>query len=131
MFSSGRRNLPPGECLRSLQSHRSHLGRSTHKRCVHSVAISDPPAPRPGQWYGDTTIKWSYGLVAFFDLLRKLSQRVQPGKNMTDRGLEFANAVYAAVDELNQQLPGGVRVEKSLDAPLYGAAGKLESLSIS
>ncbi len=37
-------------------------------------------------------------------------------------------AVYAAVDELNQQLPDGVQVEKSLDAPLYGAAGKLESL---
>ncbi|MGZ8844470.1 MAG: hypothetical protein ACXW18_12465 [Pyrinomonadaceae bacterium] len=37
-------------------------------------------------------------------------------------------AVYAAVDELNQQLPGGVQVEKSLDAPLYGASGKLESL---
>ena len=37
-------------------------------------------------------------------------------------------AVYAAVDELNQQLPGGVQVEKSLEAPLYGASGKLESL---
>ena len=37
-------------------------------------------------------------------------------------------AVYAAVDELNQQLPKGVSVDKSLDAPLYGAAGKLESL---
>ena len=37
-------------------------------------------------------------------------------------------AVYAAVDELNQQLPGGVQLEKSLDAPLYGASGKLESL---
>ena len=37
-------------------------------------------------------------------------------------------SVYAAVDELNQQLPAGVEVDKSLDAPLYGAAGKLESL---
>ncbi len=37
-------------------------------------------------------------------------------------------AVYAAVDELNEQLPGGVQVEKSLEAPLYGGAGKLESL---
>jgi len=37
-------------------------------------------------------------------------------------------AVYAAVDELNQQLPGGVQIEKSLEAPLYGASGKLESL---
>ncbi len=40
----------------------------------------------------------------------------------------IAKAVYAAVDELNEQLPGGVSVEKSLDAPLYGTGGKLESL---
>lgn len=40
----------------------------------------------------------------------------------------IAKAVYAAVDELNGQLPAGVAVEKSLDAPLYGAGGKLESL---
>lgn len=40
----------------------------------------------------------------------------------------IAKAVYAAVDELNEQLPKGVSVEKSLDAPLYGAKGKLESL---
>ena len=37
-------------------------------------------------------------------------------------------AVFSAVDELNAQLPAGVTVEKSLDAPLYGAGGKLESL---
>jgi len=37
-------------------------------------------------------------------------------------------AVYSAVDELNSQLPPGVSVEKSLDAPLYGGEGKLESL---
>ena len=37
-------------------------------------------------------------------------------------------AVYNAIDELNAQLPPGVSVEKSLDAPLYGASGKLESL---
>ena len=37
-------------------------------------------------------------------------------------------AVYSAIDELNAQLPPGVSVEKSLDAPLYGASGKLESL---
>src|ERR1700694_3272906 len=37
-------------------------------------------------------------------------------------------AVFSAVDELNGQLPAGVSVEKSLDAPLYGAGGKLESL---
>ena len=37
-------------------------------------------------------------------------------------------AVFSAVDALNEQLPAGVVVEKSLDAPLYGAGGKLESL---
>jgi len=40
----------------------------------------------------------------------------------------ITNAVLAAVDEVNQQLPGGVQIEKSLDAPLYGSSGKLESL---
>lgn len=39
-----------------------------------------------------------------------------------------SKAVFNAVDELNKQLPAGVSVEKSLDAPLYGAGGKLESL---
>jgi acyl carrier protein len=40
----------------------------------------------------------------------------------------ISKAVYAAVDDVNQQLPKGVQIDKSLDAPLYGAAGKLESL---
>ena len=31
----------------------------------------------------------------------------------------IAKAVYAAVDELNEQLPAGVHVDKTLDAPLY------------
>ena len=37
------------------------------------------------------------------------------------------NAVFNAVDALNEQLPGA-GVEKSLEAPLYGAGGHLESL---
>src|SRR6266404_6733162 len=41
-----------------------------------------------------------------------------------------SKAVFNAVDELNTQLPAGVSVEKSLDAPVYGAGGKLESLDI-
>ena len=40
----------------------------------------------------------------------------------------ISKAVFAAVDEVNEQLPQGVSIEKSLDAPLYGATGKLESL---
>src|SRR5881409_392241 len=46
---------------------------------------------------------------------------------MSDRE-RITKAVYEAVDELNSQLPPGVSVEKSPDAPLYGAGGKLESL---
>src|SRR5262252_3572239 len=41
---------------------------------------------------------------------------------------QISKAVYAAVDNLNEQLPKGVQIDKSLDAPLYGASGKLESL---
>ena len=40
----------------------------------------------------------------------------------------IAKAVYAAVDVLNEQLPKSGQVDKSLDAPLYGSTGKLESL---
>jgi len=40
----------------------------------------------------------------------------------------ISKAVFAAVDDLNEQLPAGVHIEKSLDAPLYGSSGKLESL---
>ena len=40
----------------------------------------------------------------------------------------ITTAVYTAVDELNKQLPKSAQVEKSMDAPLYGARGKLESL---
>src|SRR5258708_24542330 len=39
-------------------------------------------------------------------------------------------AIYGAVDELNKQLPKGVQVEKSLDAPLYGSSSKLESIDL-
>ena len=40
----------------------------------------------------------------------------------------ITTAVFAAIDDLNEQLPAGVHVEKSLDSPLYGSSGKLESL---
>ena len=40
----------------------------------------------------------------------------------------IAKAVLAAVDNVNEQLPAGMHIEKALDAPLYGASGKLESL---
>jgi len=37
-------------------------------------------------------------------------------------------AIYRAIDNLNPQLPPGVSLQKSLEAPLYGASSKLESL---
>jgi len=37
-------------------------------------------------------------------------------------------AIYRAIDNLNTQLLPGVSLEKSLEAPLYGPASKLESL---
>ncbi len=43
---------------------------------------------------------------------------------------KLERAIYAAVDELNGQLPKGVHVEKTLDAPLYGKGGKLESIDV-
>jgi acyl carrier protein len=36
--------------------------------------------------------------------------------------------VYRAIDSLNSQLPSGVTIEKSPDAPLYGGSSSLESL---
>lgn len=41
---------------------------------------------------------------------------------------KIEKAVFEAIDEMNSQLPKGIVVEKSLDAPLYGRSGKLESL---
>src|SRR5262245_39026648 len=40
----------------------------------------------------------------------------------------IVRAVYAAVDELNEQLPASSQIDRSLDASLYGTTGKLESL---
>jgi acyl carrier protein len=39
-------------------------------------------------------------------------------------------AVYSAVDELNQQLPGNSQVAKSPDSILFGDSGTLDSLSL-
>jgi acyl carrier protein len=46
---------------------------------------------------------------------------------MTDHD-KILKVVYSAIDELNKQLPAGITIDKSPDAPLYGQAGKLESL---
>jgi acyl carrier protein len=38
------------------------------------------------------------------------------------------SAIYRAIDSLNTQLPSGIRLNKSMEAPLYGGSSKLESL---
>ena len=48
---------------------------------------------------------------------------------MTDQE-KLVQAIFAAVDALNDQLPKGLRVEKSLEAPLYGQGGNLESIDL-
>jgi acyl carrier protein len=49
------------------------------------------------------------------------------GRQLMDRD-RLQAAIYSAVDSLNKQLPPGVKLDKSLDASLYGASSKLESL---
>lgn len=39
-------------------------------------------------------------------------------------------ALFAAVDELNEQSPEGQRIEKSSDTVLFGSSGRLDSLGL-
>lgn len=39
-------------------------------------------------------------------------------------------SIFSAVDELNQQLPKEHRVEKSIENPLFGRSGSLDSLGL-
>ena len=48
-------------------------------------------------------------------------------KQMTNHE-RIEKAIYIAVDKVNKQLPGGVKLDKSPDAVLYGKSGVLESL---
>jgi len=41
--------------------------------------------------------------------------------------VRISNAVFAAVDELNEQLPKGVQLEHSFNAPRYASTGRLGS----
>lgn len=43
---------------------------------------------------------------------------------------EINEAVYAAIDEINQFRPKEERLEKSPDTPLMGGNGKLDSLAL-
>ena len=48
---------------------------------------------------------------------------------MTDN-TKVMQTVLEAVDELNEQLPKEERLEKSVDTPLFGDGGRLDSLGL-
>jgi acyl carrier protein len=52
--------------------------------------------------------------------------RVKERIRMEEERLQAA--IYRAIDSLNTQLPPGVKLDKSMQAPLYGPSSKLESL---
>ena len=43
---------------------------------------------------------------------------------------KVTQAVMDAIDELNEQLPKEERLEKSIDTPLFGSGGNLDSLGL-
>ena len=43
---------------------------------------------------------------------------------------KIMQSVFAAIDELNGQLPKGEKIEKTVDAALFGDSGKLDSLGL-
>ncbi|MBT6295730.1 MAG: hypothetical protein HOJ14_04130, partial [Nitrospina sp.] len=43
---------------------------------------------------------------------------------------KILNCIYEAVDEVNEQLPDGQKLEKSPDTVLFGESGKLESIDL-
>jgi len=48
---------------------------------------------------------------------------------MTDNQKIF-EAIYIAIDEVNEQLPKGGQIEKTSDTPLFGSEGMLDSLGL-
>jgi len=47
-----------------------------------------------------------------------------------DRLAKVTQLLFAAIDELNEQMPEGEKVEKSPEAALYSREGKLDSLKL-
>ena len=43
---------------------------------------------------------------------------------------EITRAILSTIDEINLQLPKGQRLEPSMDAPLFGESGPLDSLGL-
>ena len=49
---------------------------------------------------------------------------------MVEQRDKITKVVYAAIDELNSDLPEGDRINKSLDEVLIGSSGKIDSLGM-
>jgi acyl carrier protein len=98
------------------------------KRCVGPVAQQGKQRQYSSDIAGITRYFGPTAQATVFDLSCCYARipRLKGNEMPTDE--RITKAVFAAIDELNQQLPAGVHVEKSLDAPLYGSSGKLESL---
>lgn len=47
-----------------------------------------------------------------------------------ERDEGIIRSIFAAIDEINERLPRDRGMEKSLDAPLYGVQGRLDSLAL-
>src|ERR1043165_1093089 len=62
----------------------------------------------------------------FFELFCRWARIASLKGKLMPTDERITKAVFAAVDGLNEQLPAGVQVEKSLDAPLYGSPGRPE-----
>ena len=43
---------------------------------------------------------------------------------------KILDLIYSAIDEVNEQLPVNMRMEKSIDEKLYEKSGKLDSLGL-
>jgi hypothetical protein len=48
---------------------------------------------------------------------------------MTERN-KILEGIYAAIDEINEQLPEDQNIEKSLEMVLLGSSGKLGSINL-
>ncbi len=47
-----------------------------------------------------------------------------------EKGARITQAIYAAVEDLNQQLPADRQLDKSYETELFGRSGKLDSLGL-
>lgn len=61
--------------------------------------------------------------------VRLLKTGTRRGKGMEENE-RVVRAIFRAVDEVNEKLPGKERLERSLEAVLFGREGSLDSLGL-